>query len=313
MNSYLAVDYSGKIHKKIVRKIIGRLAERFSECAGSELEYIGMGSLFYMDFTEFYSRGFIGKMKSIEFMLDFDDNFDERKYKRFLMNRPYEAIELLPMSVREAVDTLPFDEDSLVWFDYDTTLTHENIEESADVIRKAKKSLMLVSTTGTQVSYMYKSDRRSLDMEVVRDSLGTIVGPDNDTFFEELTWDSFYESLHDIVTPYYERVVSEKNASEKRRFKLFEVGSIKYKNPSFMQADIRLLVDLDEIPEEKIKETVLSSDDAGFHLLDMSILTEKEKSIFQERKGEAPEVLADEIYIEPEYISKYYRYWDDVF
>lgn len=94
-----------------------------------------MGSLFYEDFQVLYASGCIRGMTSIEYMLDGDGEFDELKYRRFLLNRPFESIRLLPLTVREAVDQLSFDQNCLVWFDYDSTITKETIEETATRVR----------------------------------------------------------------------------------------------------------------------------------------------------------------------------------
>lgn len=40
--------------------------------------------------------------------------FDELKYRRYFLNRPFESIRLLPLSVREAVDQLEFGQNCLV-------------------------------------------------------------------------------------------------------------------------------------------------------------------------------------------------------
>lgn len=168
MNSYLFLDFAGKTHKRVCRKIMCRLAVSLAQCLEGTLDYIGMGSLFYEDFLMFYASGCIRNMTSIECMLDRDGEFDELKYRRFLLNRPYDSIRLLPLTVREAVDQLSFDENCLVWFDYDSTIKRETIEDIAEVIRKAKKTCMLASCTGTQIAYGYKAERGTLDMEVVR-------------------------------------------------------------------------------------------------------------------------------------------------
>ena len=313
MNSYLLTDYSGKLHKRVVRKMLGRLAGRYSACIGSKMDYIGMGSLFYTDFTEFYGTGCIDGMKSIEDMCDNKGDFDEKKYKRFMLNRPYDEIELLPMTVREAVDRISFDKPSMVWFDYDSTVTHETIEEMADVIRRAKKSSMLLTCNGTQIAYSYKSEGRTLDLKVVRECFGKIAGSGDDTFFDGLTWENFVDNIYKTVTPYYERVVAEKNASEGKNYKLYELSNIEYRQPSLFRVKVWLLVDTDEVPEERIEKEMLSAPEAGYHLIDMTILTEREKKILEGRRDEDPEVLAEELCIDAEHIRKYFKYWNDIY
>ena len=311
MNSYLGTDYSGKTYKKICRKMIARLVQAFSECIHDRLDYIGMGSLFYEDFREFYPHGFMNRMTSIEYMLDREGKFDRQKYRRFLMNRPYEEIELLPLSVREAVDTLSFDRNFIAWFDYDSTITRETIEEMADVIRKAEAMGFLVDCTGTQIAYSYKDERRTLNMDAVRNAFADMVTEENADVFERLAWENFAETIRDLVTPYYERIVRVKKETSGRNWKLFKAGRIHYRQPSMFVIDLWILADLDQISEEEIETKVLSLKDAGEHFIDMSVLTERERAIISSRLEEDPSVLAEELAIDEPSIRKYIRYWDD--
>ena len=313
MNSYLSLDYAGKTHKRICRKIICRLATDLAKSLGSTLDYIGMGSLFYEDFLVFYASGCIRNMTSIEYMLDENGAFDELKYRRFLMNRPFESIHLLPMTVREAVDQLTFDRSSLIWFDYDSTITRETIEETAEVIRKAKKTCMLACSTGIQIAVGYKADRRTLNMAAVRSCFEDMLTPETANLFEGLSWGTFTDTIRDCVTPYYERLVDERNKREHRNFKLFHVARLKYKQPSWFVIDIWLLLDTDEADWDAIEEQVLKSKDAGFHLIDMPVLTEREKKLIDSHLDEDPATLAEELALDEVCIRKYLRYWNDYY
>ena len=311
MNSYLLTDYSGKTHKKIARKIMRRIASSYSSCLGRKLDYYGMGSLFYEDFRELYSSGCIDRMTSIEYMTDDNGRFDDMKYRRFMLNRPYDSIELLPMTVREAVDTLTFDRNFLTWFDYDSMIMRETIEETADVIRKASGSGMLVSCTGTQIAYSYKAERRGLDMDAVLRSFSDIVTPETSACLDAITWDNFSKTIHDIVTPYYMQIVAQKNIRDEKDYRLYHPARIEYRQPSLFVMDIWLLADPEEIDTDLIEKTILLSPDAGYHLIDMTVLTEREKKIIGDRLNEDPSVLAAELSIEEDAIRKYIRYWND--
>ena len=310
MNSYLTLDYSRKTHKKICRKIIRGIATSFAALLGSKLEYIGMGSLFYEDFIDFFSSGWINDMISIEYMLDSEGVFDDLKYKRFLLNRPYKSICLMPMSVREAVCSLSFDKHFLTWFDYDSAITRETIEETAEVIRKAKKSGVLVNSTGAQNAYIYKTEGKTLDMKIIRSCFEDMLTPETADLFESLDWQNFTQSIRDAVTPYYQHLVTKKNKIEHKSYQLIKAGRIEYRQPSLFVTDLWLLVDTAKIGLETIKNKVLSTKDAGFHRIDMPILTKREKKIIGSRLDEDPAVLADELALDSDSIRKYFRYWD---
>nr|MBQ1578199.1 hypothetical protein [Oscillospiraceae bacterium] len=291
--------------------MLRRLASGFAGCLGGQLDYIGMGSLFFEDFKEFHSSGCIDRMTSIEYMLDSEGQFDELKYRRFQMNRPFDAIEILPVSVAEAVDALSFDRHFLTWFDYDAMITRETIEETAAVIRKATTSGMLVSSTGMKIAYSYIGENRTLNLELIRDVFGDMFDGNGDAFFDALKWDNFTENIRDSVTPYYERLVAEKNIRENRNFRLCKAGRITYNQPALFVSDIWLLVDMDEVKMDAIEEKVLRTPDAGEHFIVMPVLTDREKTIIGSRLGDDPGVLAQELAIDEDSIRKYIRYWDD--
>ena len=232
MNSYLYLDHSGKTLKRISRSIIRRLAVSFSVSINSRLDYIGMGSLFYEDFKEFYPSGCIDSMISIECMTDAEGNFDDIKYRRFMLNRPYEQIRIMPMTVSKAVAQIPFDKPFLIWLDYDCTISRETIEDIAEVIRRASAPGMLVSSTGAQIASKYIAERHTLDMENIRYAFTDMLTAETTTTLDDITWDSFTESIRDAATPYYQNVVSEKNAAESRNYRLFKAGRVEHRQPS---------------------------------------------------------------------------------
>lgn len=311
MHAYLMTDFTSKTHKRIARGIIRRLAEAFADCVGGKLDYIGMGSLYYEDFLNFYSSGRIDGMTSIEYMLDDEGSFDEQKYRRFMLNRPYDSIRLLPMLVSEALEQLRFDRYFLTWFDYDMPLVRECIEDMAEVIRRAESSGMLALTTGTNVPGSYTSARRVLDMDIVHSQFEDMLTPETAGLFEDLTWENFSPSIREAITPYYQRVVAEKNSLEHKNYRLFNVGRIEYRQPTLFVTDLWLLVDADDVDVAQIEERVLNSGDAGFHRIDMPTLTKREKAIIGSRLDDDPEILADELALDAESVRKYQQYWED--
>ena len=170
---------------------------------------------------------------------------------------------------------------------------------------------MVVSCTGTQVAYDYKAERRTLDLGAVRSCFQDMLTPETAQVLDTLSWDHFTDIIRDCVTPYYRRLVDERNEREHRSFKLFQVARIEYRQPSRFVVDIWLLLDTGEVDEEAVREQVLNSADAGFHAIDMPVLTERERRIIGSNRGMDPAALADELALREECIRKYLRYWED--
>lgn len=311
MNSYMYLDHSGKTLKKICRKIIRRMAVSFSSCIDSKLDYIGMGSLFYEDFKEFYPSGCIDGMTSIECMTDGEGIFDEMKYRRFMLNRPYEQIRIIPELVSEAIKQLPFDKPFLVWFDYDCAVTRETIEDTAEVIRKASAPGMIANSTGNRAPFQYLDEKRELDMDIIRSVFSDILVDETSAVFDDINKINFTDCIRDAVASYYQKVVSEKNEKEHRNYRLIKAERIEHRQPLRFVTDIWLLVDEDETDIKSINEKVLRPENAESYCIDMVVLTEREKSIIGSRLGDDPEMLAEELAIDTDSVRKYIRYWED--
>ncbi len=311
MNSYLYLDHAGKTLKKVCRKIIRRKAVAFSSCINSKLDYIGMGSLFYEDFKEFYPSGCIDGMTSIECMTDGEGVFDDLKYRRFMLNRPYEQIRIIPVLVNEAIKQLPFDKPFLAWFDYDCGVTRETIEDTAEVIRKASAPGMIVNSTGDRAAFQYLDEQRELDMEIIHSIFDDMLDGESGKMLEDITKLDFAERIRDAAAPYYQRVVSEKNEKEHRNYRLIKAERIEHRQPLRFVTDIWLLVDGDVTDMDALKEKVVSSEDAERPCIDMVVLTEREKQIIGSRLGDDPEVLAEELAIDADSVRKYIRYWEE--
>ena len=119
MNSYSVINYKLRPQKQIERGLIAQLLNDFSRTIGNPINYIGMGSLVFADFIYFNKNCQLQKMISIEKMTDKEGNFDGKKEKRFLNNKPFSTIELISKTVSEAIDEIPLDENAFIWLDYD--------------------------------------------------------------------------------------------------------------------------------------------------------------------------------------------------
>lgn len=121
--SSLKVPYDLRPAKQIERRM---LVDAFRELglAGfpiSEYRYSGMGSLHFVDFVMFHKLLGISKLTSFE-------HADSLR-KRFEFNRPYDCVELRFAPIGDAIPHLDRDEKHILWLDYDSILTEEQLED----------------------------------------------------------------------------------------------------------------------------------------------------------------------------------------
>lgn len=308
MNSYLYVNYSDRFHKRITRHIIANIVKKFSECIDKKIDFIGMGSLFFEDFITLYETGSIANMKSIEYMLGNNGEFDEAKYKRFLFNRPYDSIEIIPKMVRDAVLDIKFDNNCILWLDYEEAINRDTIEDMAVAIRNMKKTGLLVSATNTFVPFEYKKGKQQLDVELVREKFADIVTPENKKLFDEISWDNYNVNVRDMVDSYYKKLVVEKCKKEKDKYELIKLSRIEYRDSARYVLDIWALIDINEINYDKFKLNLFSIPEIGNHKIDMVVLTKKEIDIIKNCKNENIKSIVNTYGIDEESINQYIKY-----
>lgn len=308
MESYLYIDYSNRYHKKIARKMIANIVKEYSNCLGRKLDYVGMGSLFFEDFIQLYETGCIEGMKSIEYMTGEDGLFNEQKYKRFMQNRPYDSIEIIPKYACDAIEELTFENNTVLWLDYEVPIRRDTIEDMANVIRKMTHSGLLISVTNTYVPHPYKSGRGELDTAMVKELFADMVTPQTAQILEDIDWDNYTFSIRKMVNPYYRKLVKEKSEANGKHYELYQISSIEYRDSVRFVIDIWALIDRDETDCEAVIEHMSSIFEAGEHNIDMTILTEREKEILKKRIDQNPIQIAEDFGVDVLSIEKYIKY-----
>ncbi|MFF4825792.1 O-methyltransferase [Streptomyces sp. NPDC001312] len=112
-NSYRQIHYVMRPGKNVERKLMAEVVSRISPLTVvSEMRYIGLGSVYFADFSTFHRRLGFREMHSIE------DVSDPAIRKRFEFNRPYDT-QLHFKHTGDALPSLDWDKPSFVWLDYD--------------------------------------------------------------------------------------------------------------------------------------------------------------------------------------------------
>ncbi|HEX8376172.1 MAG TPA: O-methyltransferase, partial [Pedobacter sp.] len=124
VTSFEKFNYGLRPAKNIERKM---MADGFRRLSGfgkvNEYTYIGMGSLYFTDFTLFHRLLNFRRMISIE-------SSDKEKYqKRFDFNKPFRSIEIKFGRTSSELPKLKWKDKAVVWLDYDGKLEMECIND----------------------------------------------------------------------------------------------------------------------------------------------------------------------------------------
>src|SRR5262245_37247682 len=164
-NSLASINYSLRPNKTIARKIIfgalGQIAERLS--LGSA-RYIGMGSIWFMDFVMAHRLLGITKMISIE--------ANDMAHARARYNAPFGCITVKHGYTTDVLPTLNLSKNvNVVWLDHDTTIIGPAKKDIGILVDECKAGSVLVVTVNASA----KDLRRRIDKAKPTDVLASQV------------------------------------------------------------------------------------------------------------------------------------------
>ncbi len=115
MASYNDIDYRLRVAKSVERKMLCSLFQCLSAFQPlKDYQYIGMGSVSFIDFSLFHRNLGINKMISIE--------REEHDKIRFDFNKPFNCIDIEFGESQDVLPKLSLHEKSIIWLDYDSKL-----------------------------------------------------------------------------------------------------------------------------------------------------------------------------------------------
>lgn len=122
--SFKKIDYRLRPAKCVERKMMAEAFRRLSEFGSLDsYQYVGMGSLYFADFSLFHKALGIERMVSIEFTAD------PLTQQRFQLNSPYKKIEIEFAKSTAALGRLDWNMRSIVWLDYDGALDRTVLDD----------------------------------------------------------------------------------------------------------------------------------------------------------------------------------------
>lgn len=159
--SFEKVNYSVRIAKQLERRLFVETLQRLSKAGYiiSDYAYIGLGSVFYIDFVMFHRYLFINEMRCVE---------RARIRDRMDFNLPYGFVDLNICKVSTIVPSVSTTRKHLVWLDYDTGLDSDIIGDIDGFAGRLAKDSVLIVTVDAQPrppspQYYRRLSRRDLD------------------------------------------------------------------------------------------------------------------------------------------------------
>lgn len=141
--TYRRFNYALRPAKHIQRKMIMDVLQRLDRVRSlRKYRYIGLGSVFFVDFSLVHRSLGIRNMICIE--------HHEEDRPRFVFNRPFASVDLRFGEAGTILDELPWRTPSIVWLDYDYKLDASVLSDIATVARRAPHGSVLIVTVDAE-------------------------------------------------------------------------------------------------------------------------------------------------------------------
>lgn len=304
MNSYNTINYKLRPQKQIERGLVAQLVNVFRNTIDSDINYIGMGSLYFADFIFFNKNCKINRMISIEKMTDNEGKYDSQKEKRFNFNKPLSEIELIPKSVSDAIDDLPLADNNFVWLDYDGQIEPYIITDLNEIIRNASATSLIAFTYNSGIASRYKS-KTEFDIEKCEVEYKDFRTQKDTQKFDKNNYSSLALG---ICEHYLLAKLQDYNKFFKRKMKLERICNFKYQDGAKMNTVIWVLVDETQEYSESIITKLQQCEASGEVNLSMQVLTLYEKQCLDRCDEDKRTDLLKEMGIDQSTADKYYKY-----
>ncbi|MNJ27775.1 hypothetical protein D3C77_222900 [compost metagenome] len=200
MASFEAINYSLRPNKCVERKIIFEtLVGLSSSFDFSKYQYLGMGSMWFVDFILAHKSLGIEELVSFEL---------EEYSPRAMFNRPYKNIRVFPGLAAEGIEVTDWAKPSIVWLDYDCGPENPAVfEDSATVASKISPASILMVTVNAHMGRIPDKDAEGKPLESRHKGLEQILGdaaPSAEEF-KHINLKNYHNVLATCLTRHIER------------------------------------------------------------------------------------------------------------
>ncbi len=163
--SFKKIDYRLRPAKAVERRMLAEAFLRLREFGAIEsYRYVGMGSVYFSDFSVFFPACGFQSMISIE------DCTDPTIQKRFDFNLPYGHIELCFQHSSQAIKDIDWTVRSVIWLDYDGSLDKSVLDDVSFLASKVTPGCLLAVSVNAKLDD--EDQGTAPPLEVLVDRLG---------------------------------------------------------------------------------------------------------------------------------------------
>lgn len=268
MASFDSVNYAVRPNKAVERKLVFSALLRLSRVLDlSSFRYIGLGSIWFVDFVMAHKLLGIAEMVSIE--------QNEMGYRRAKYNKPLGCIEIIHGETSLVIPDLALEEKpSIVWFDYDSSIGGPALSDIQSIISKCAPNSIILVTLSAKIDDLQDKDEngKSIDREI---SLRKIAGDLVPTplSLKRLQRKNYPRLISEILSNQF----SSTSANSGRKEQFIKLFDIIYTDGTPMVTMGGIMADPESSP--KINEIVESDNWEGIvaELINIPPLTLKEK------------------------------------
>jgi len=151
------IDYRLRPAKHCERSMLIDLFKRMQFSPIQNYQYVGLGSVAFVDFKMVHKALGVSKLISIE------DVDDENEKKRFERNKPFDCVHLKFGNSKAVLPSLDFSQKSIVWMDYDDAFSRDIANDLSLIAGKASSGSLLATTFTTHFPTDPKEGRKEAD------------------------------------------------------------------------------------------------------------------------------------------------------
>lgn len=151
--SFNKIDYRLRPAKHAERVMLCDLLRRMRFASLESYQYVGFGSVAFVDFR------MIHRALGIKEMLSIEGSDDDAEQERFRKNKPYDGLKLEFGNSSSVLPNIDFEKKSIVWLDYDDLLTRSMATDLGIVAR----NIVSGSFLGVTFTADFPADRATRD------------------------------------------------------------------------------------------------------------------------------------------------------
>lgn len=252
MASYDKIDYRLRPAKGVERKMLCELMRELSVFGPiKDYTYIGLGSIYFTDFSLIHKALGIISMHSIE--KDEVVLHSPIMQNRFEFNKPFSCIDIHYGPASDHLPNMEWERKAIVWLDYDDPLLDEHLNDIQIVLQNALAgSLILISVNAQPTNPPREEDQEGNPIELIPEkeyrynSIVERLSPDylpNNIKEMNLGTGDLIKVYHHALTKVVHSALSERNGNEPNPITAHQLINIRYKDNAEMITFGWLLID----------------------------------------------------------------------